>query len=92
VTEPTSAAAKPTSGSAVARSRDPQLSQTSRHAALPTARTTHVHERAAETRADAGTEPTTTQRKLQSTLLILLRLELLVLLGVGSLLLLLSLL
>jgi hypothetical protein len=67
------------------------LSQAARHAAKPTARTTHVHEGAAETRADAGTEPTT-QRKLQSTLLILLRLVLLLLLGVGSLLLLLSLL
>ena len=88
-TEPATVA-KPAYAETVAPSRDPQLSQTTRHAVEPSARTTRVHERAAETRADAGTEPTTTQRKLHRTLLILLRLVLL--LGVGGLLLLLSLL
>ena len=75
------------SAEAVAPSRDPQLSQAAaRHAAESSARTTCVRERAAETRADAGSEPSATQRELQSTLLILLRLVLL--LGVGGLLLL----
>ena len=78
--------AKPAYAEAVAPSRDPQLSQTTRHTAEPSARTTGVHERAAETRANADAGPATTQRKLHRTLLILLRLVLL--LGVGGLLLL----
>jgi len=80
----TATVAKPAHAEAVAPSRDPQLFQRARHAAEPTARTTRVHERVAETHANAGTGPTTTQRKLHSTLLILLRLVLL--LGVGGLL------
>jgi len=75
---------------AIAPSRDPKLSQAARHAADPSARTTRVHERDAETCPDAGTGPTTTQRKLHGTLLILLCLVLL--LGVGGMLLLLLLL
>ena len=75
----TATVAKPAHAEAVA-----QLSRRARHAAEPTARTTRVHERVAETHANAGTGPTTTQCKLHSTLLILLRLVLL--LGVGGLL------